>query len=88
VYEGLYRLGSGEQFYVGGRYINLAGQLIPRVYTDESVNRWQVGGGWFVTPNILAKAEWVNQKYNDFPATDIRNGGKFNGFMIQGVVGF
>jgi hypothetical protein len=87
VYEGLYRL-VNDRFYVGGRYITVSGQLIPKVYSDESVNRYQLGGGWFVTPNILAKLEYVNQKYNDFPITDIRYGGQFKGFMIQGVVGF
>ena len=50
--------------------------------------RRQTGGGWFVTPNVLAKLEYVTQKYADFPITDIRNGGKFKGFMISGVVGF
>jgi hypothetical protein len=34
------------------------------------------------------KAEWVNQKYNDFPTSDIRSGGKFKGYMIEGVVAF
>jgi hypothetical protein len=87
VYEGLYRL-DHDKFYVGGRYNVLAGQLVPKVYTDEHVNRYQVGGGWFVTPNVLTKVEYVTQRYNDFPTTDIRNGGKFNGFMVQGVVGF
>ena len=52
------------------------------------MNRWQLGGGWFVTPNILTKAEWVNQKYNDFPVNDIRNGGNFKGFMFTGAVAF
>ncbi len=47
-----------------------------------------MGGGWFVTPNVLAKAEYVNQKYLDFPTTDIRSGGKFNGLMVEGVVAF
>jgi hypothetical protein len=87
VYEGLYRFYS-DKLYVGGRYNTLKGQLISKSSADESVTRYQLGGGWFVTPNVLAKAEWVNQKYNDFPTTDIRNGGKFNGFMISGVVGF
>ena len=87
VYEGLYRF-AGDQLYVGGRYINLAGQLISKNYSVQSVNRWQLGGGWFVTPNVLAKAEWVNQKYNDFPLTDIRRGGQFKGFMFSGAVGF
>ena len=34
-----------------------------------------------MTPNILGKVEWVNQKYLDFPSTDIRNGGQFKGFI-------
>jgi hypothetical protein len=87
VYEGLYRF-AGDKLYLGGRYNTLSGQLISKNFNKESVNRSQVGGGWFVTPNVLAKLEWVNQKYNDFPLTDIRNGGQFKGFMISGVVGF
>jgi hypothetical protein len=87
VYEGLYRLGDND-FYFGGRYITLKGQLISKNSNDYSVNRYQFGGGWFVTPNVLAKLEWVNQKYNDFPLSDIRSGGQFKGFMVSGVVGF
>jgi hypothetical protein len=88
VYEALYRLGGNDQFYVGGRYNTLKGQLISKNYNDQTVKRYQVGGGWFVTPNVLGKLEYVNQKYYDFPGTDIRNGGLFKGFMVSGVVGF
>ena len=88
VYEGLYRLGGSDQFYVGGRYNTLKGQLISKNYNDLTVKRYQVGGGWFVTPNVLGKLEYVNQKYYDFPGTDIRSGGLFKGFMVSGVVGF
>jgi hypothetical protein len=63
------------------------GQLVG-ITNDVKVNRYQLGGGWFVTPNVLAKAEYVSQKYLDFPTTDIRSGGKFNGLMIEGVVAF
>jgi hypothetical protein len=87
VYEGLYRF-ANDQLYVGGRYNTLNGQMIAKSSADQSVSRYQLGGGWFVTPNVLAKLEYVNQKYSDFPLTDIRNGGLFKGFMIQGVVGF
>jgi hypothetical protein len=87
VYEGLYRFGN-DNFYLGGRYNTLKGQLISKSSADETVRRYQLGGGWFVTPNVLAKLEWVNQKYIDFPLTDIRNGGEFKGFMVQGVIGF
>jgi hypothetical protein len=88
VYEGLYRFGPSEALYFGGRYNVLSGQLVANNLADQSVNRYQVGGGWFVTPNVLAKLEYVNQKYNDFPLADIRSGGQFKGFMVQGVVGF
>jgi hypothetical protein len=87
VYEGVYRL-MHDKFYVGARYNTVTGALIPKSTLDVSTNRYQLGGGWFVTPNVLAKAEWVNQKYNDFPTTDIRNGGQFKGFMISGAIGF
>ena len=58
------------------------------ITNDVGAKRWQVGGGWFITPNVLTKVEYVNQKYNGFPTTDIRNGGKFKGFMLEGVVAF
>jgi len=87
VYEALYRF-ADDRMYLGGRYNTLKGQTIAKLYDDQSVTRYQLGGGWFVTPNVLTKLEWVTQKYNDFPTTDIRNGGQFKGFMISGAVGF
>jgi hypothetical protein len=78
---------AGNRLYVAGRYDGVEGQM-PNIANDISVKRGEFGGGWFVTPIILAKAEYVTQKYNDFPVTDIRNGGKFNGFMITGTVAF
>jgi hypothetical protein len=52
------------------------------------VDRYQIGAGWFLTPTVVLKGEYVNQKYNDFPTTDIRNRGKFHGFVFEGVVAF
>ena len=82
----LYRF-ANDQLYVGGRYNTVSGRL-PGIANDISVDRTQFGGGWYVTPNVLSKIELVNQKYNDFPTTDIRSGGKFKGVMIEGVVAF
>ena len=84
--EGVYRLAS-DRFYVGGRYNVVKGQLAG-IADDITVRRTQFGGGWFVTPNVLSKIEFVNQRYLDFPTTDIRNGGQFQGFMVEGVVAF
>ena len=84
--EGLYRF-AGDQLYIGARYNTVKGELA-NIPNDISVNRWQYGGGWFVTPLLLTKVEYVNQKYFDFPTTDIRNGGQFKGFMVEGVLAF
>jgi hypothetical protein len=85
--EVVYRLGPDKRLYVAGRYNTVDGQLAGIIPT-VTVNRSQFGGGWFLTPNILTKLEYVTQKYNNFPTNDIRNGGEFRGFMVEGVVAF
>jgi hypothetical protein len=84
--EGLYRF-AGERLYLGGRYNTVKGELIG-MPNDITINRAQLGGGWYVTPNVLSKIELVRQTYLDFPTSDIRSGGKFQGFMVEGVVAF
>ena len=84
--ESLYRF-AGDQFYVGGRY-NLAQGTVPGYAPMVQVERIQTGGGWYLTSNVLLKAEYVRQNYMNFPANDIRAGGTFNGAMIEGVVSF
>jgi ribosome-associated protein YbcJ (S4-like RNA binding protein) len=85
--EVTYRFLADDRVFVSGRYNTAKGELLG-ITNKVSVDRYNVGGGWFVTPNVLAKAEYVNQKYNDFPTTDIRSGGQFKGFVIEGVVSF
>ena len=98
-YELVYRFGRSEQFFLGTRYntadatMNLtrvASNLGPALTQnfDVSAVRTLASGGWFITPSIMLKGEYVKQKYNDFPTWDIRNGGKFDGFMIEGTVAF
>ena len=85
--EVTYRFLADERVFVAGRYNTAKGELAG-ITNKVSVDRYNVGGGWFVTPNVMAKLEWVNQKYNDFPTADIRSGGKFKGFLVEGVVAF
>jgi hypothetical protein len=85
--EVVYRFFPREQMYVGARYNTAAGGLVG-VANAVSVDRTQIAAGWFVTPALLTKIEWVTQKYNDFPTNDIRNGGAFRGFMVEGAVAF
>lgn len=96
--DAVYRLGKAENLFVGVRYnsldyrpanITAVGALPPITYTqDVKVNRLAFGAGWFLTKNVLLKGEYVTQKYNNLPVADYRNGGKFNGYVIQAVVGF
>jgi hypothetical protein len=85
--EAVYRFAQGEKLYVGGRWNSLTGDL-GAAGSDVEVVRTNVGGGWFITPSLLLKAEYVNQEYKKFAVTDIRNGGRFKGFMIEAVTAF
>lgn len=86
--DGIIRLGAAEKLFGGIRYNKVKGNMIPSNTAEQSIDRFAIGGGWFVTPNILAKAEYVNQKYNDYPTNNINSGGKFHGVVIQAAVGF
>ncbi|MBZ9728090.1 hypothetical protein LB467_00165 [Salegentibacter sp. JZCK2] len=79
--ELIYRFGATEDFYLGTRY-NTANN------DDVSVNRFNVGGGWFMTKNVLAKIEYINQQYNDYPTGTYRDDANFNGFNIEAVISF
>ena len=84
--DAVYRFGS-DKAYIGTRYNRAEGKLAG--ITDKvNIERMQYGAGFFLTPSVLMKLEWVDQKYGNFPTSDIRNGGRFKGFMIEGVVGF
>ena len=85
--EAVYRFLAGERLFIGGRYNSAEGELVGMT-EKVGADRTQFGAGWFLTPTLLLKGEWVNQKYRDFPITDIRNGGRFKGFMVEGVVAF
>ncbi len=84
--ELLYRFGKEDSFYFGGRYNQADGKLVSG--EDITVKRYNIGGGWFMTKNILAKAEYVNQQYDGYPSNNILNGGEFKGYMIEAVISF
>jgi hypothetical protein len=83
----VYRFFPDEKMFVGARYNRAHGEL-PGITDNVGANRWQVGGGWFVTPNILAKVEYVKQTYFGYPVGNIKNGGQFKGMMLEGVIAF
>jgi|RhiMetdeSRZDD1v2_1073273.scaffolds.fasta_scaffold00267_56 hypothetical protein len=85
--DAIYRFGYNENLFVGARYNNVNG-LLAGFDNNITVERIVGSAGWFITRNILLKGEYVQQKYFDFPNADIRNGGKFNGYVIAASVGF
>lgn len=85
--EGVYRFGPAEKVYLGVRYNNVDAELAG-ISNETNVNRLAFAGGWFVMRSLLLKAEYVIQKYEDFPSTDYRAGGKFDGYVIEAIVGF
>lgn len=85
--DGIYRFGANENLFLGARYNTVKAEL-NGLANEVTIDRVALAGGWFVTKNILLKGEYVTQKYKGFAATDYRNGGKFDGYVIQAVVGF
>ncbi|RYY17287.1 MAG: hypothetical protein EOO04_25650 [Chitinophagaceae bacterium] len=83
----VYRFGQNENLYTGIRYNKVKGQL-PTMVNDIKIDRVALAAGWFVTKNVLLKGEYVMQNYYSFPSSDYRSSGKFNGYVIEAVVGF
>ncbi|MCR9288052.1 MAG: hypothetical protein NXI23_11785 [Bacteroidetes bacterium] len=84
--EVILRFGADENFFVGGRYNTVTADDISG--TEVTIDRTQLGLGWFPINSLLLKAEYVTQNYKDFPTGSILEDGKFSGFMIEAVVGF
>lgn len=84
--ELIYRFGSNERFYLASRYNKVSAE--DATYGDVDIDRVQVTGGMFLTNNILAKIEYVNQNYNGFGSTSEYEDGKFNGIMLEAAISF
>jgi hypothetical protein len=84
--DGVYRFAENKLF-LGVRYNKAQGDLVG-IANEVGAKRVQIGGGWFILPGLMAKAEYVKQTHFGYPATNIKNGGKFNGLMLEGVVAF
>lgn len=94
----LYRFGDTEQFWIGARYNKVSGRPVGFLdatkkfvgYTsDVEVSRIAGSFGWFMTDAIMAKIEYVSQDYGDkWKTTDTKYKGKFDGIVLEAVVGF
>jgi len=84
--EVLYRFGASEDIYLGARFNSVDGE---QSNGDIEISRFNIGGGWFLTNNVLAKLEYVTQSYdgegfNGGPY----DGAEFSGINIEAVISF
>jgi hypothetical protein len=64
------------RIYAAGRYSFAMANQIAGSSSDGNVQRFQLGGGYWVTRHVLAKIEGVYQTYNEF---------EFDDGMVSGV---
>lgn len=84
--DAVYRL-LDDQLYLAGRYNVVKGELAPAAM-DVTVDRAALAAGWFITPTMLTKVEYVRQSYDGFAPTNILHGAEFSGFVLQGAITF
>ena len=89
--EALYRFGAEENFYLGGRYNSVSGKATDAGQTLD-ISRLNIGGGWYMTKNILAKVEYMNQQYGDTWSTTGPNSlltdAQAKGIVFEAVISF
>ncbi len=99
--EGLLHFGGEQQFFVGGRYNKVtdnSGGTDAFLYSknidptaNKTVNRIQGILGWYLTKNMVAKLEYVDQKYTNFKTWDknkTKGSAGFNGIMVEAAISF
>jgi len=79
--EGVYRFLKNDNLYAGARYIIVNVEIVSDTF-DASVERYQVGTGWFKSPSGLAEMEYMRQTYTVFPSTHIFHEGAFDGVIM------
>jgi hypothetical protein len=95
----IYRFGTDEKFYVGARYNSVRSTISTGQSTSATsinqgtrsmitIDRTAFAAGWFITKNVLFKAEYVSQNYGGYAADSPFYKGKFDGLVIQGTIGF
>lgn len=86
--ELLYRFGENERFYIGGRYNTVVGKQKESATEDIKIDRLNLGGGWFLSNNVLTKLEYVKQNYNGNAWTGRFAGAEFSGLVLEAVISF
>jgi len=83
--ELVYRFGQKENFFLGARYNTVDSEDL---VGDVTIDRFQLGAGFFLTKNILAKVEYVNQQYDGYDPGSIFHDGSFKGILLEAAISF
>jgi len=86
--ELVYRFGGDEQFYLAGRYNTISGKTLDSDEEDQSIERYNIGGGWYISKNILAKIEYVRQQYTGTAWTGRYFDAEFSGINFEAAISF
>jgi hypothetical protein len=86
--ELIYRFGTDEKFYLAGRYNTISGKMRESATSTQDISRLNIGGGWYLSKNILTKVEYVKQSYSGNGWTGRFAGAEFSGFNVEAVIGF
>lgn len=86
--ELVYRFGADEKFYLAGRYNTVSGKSLESVSITQDIERYNIGGGWFISKNILAKIEYVRQQYTGKGWTGRFNDAEFSGINFEAAISF
>lgn len=92
----VYRFGPSDKFYLAGRWNWSKLQDATSVSTTvNSISKeWEIGAGWFLLPNILIKAAYINVDMEGQNEPTVTTSGwlngeaKYNGVVFQASVAF
>jgi hypothetical protein len=88
VAELLFRFGAKEQFFAGGRYNTVTGKLVESATEELRIARANAGVGWFISSNVLVKAEYMDQQYLGDAWTGRFAGAGFKGVNFEAAISF
>lgn len=77
-----------DRIYAAARYGRATTSVLNGVEMDAFTDRVQVGLGFWMFDNMLFKAEYATQRFEDFTAVRWTDSPSFDGFLIEGSVSF
>ena len=80
---------SNDKFWLAARYENAVQKYADAFndFGDAELTQWQLGAGWFLSKNAVAKLEYIDQKREKFSI--YKNGdAEFKGFMVNASLSF